>query len=151
MEAQVLLLIFSSSSCASWRRRTACEMAGRDDGQEAHVVLEGHAFVVRPVGGQGADHFTAYPDGHTDEGDIPLVNVLPRPCSVEKEGLIGDIGNHDGLARIDHLPRDALAHSVPAPRLFIGTEAVGLLYRYLSPRPIEYGEGTPRYLHMPGN
>jgi hypothetical protein len=87
---------------------------------------------------------------HTDETDIPFVEVFSGTDFIEKKGLFRDPGDNSGLSGIDALTGNALPYLIPALCLFFRLQTICLFDSNLSFISIQDGKGPSRNLHIFG-
>jgi hypothetical protein len=119
-----------------------------DDLQDAHVLLERDLLGEQPVRRDRAQHLVADLDGDADEGDVLLAESGAGARAVEELRLLGDPGDHGGLAALDDLAGDAFAQPVAPLLLLAFGEPVGGVDRDVPGFPVHEGHGPADHLHV---
>jgi hypothetical protein len=79
---------------------------------EIYNALRQNPFLKKFIRAEGSDYFVAVFDGHANKTDILFPQIFPRPGTVQKKRLLGNIGNDHGLAGLNYLAGDALSQLI---------------------------------------
>jgi len=122
---------------------------GGQDGQHFHVQLEQAPVVVDAFGADGAHDLLAAQDGHADEGQAGVGNIVAAAGTVEEVGLVADARHHHGLAAFHHLAGNALAQVVDAAGGFLFGQAEAFMDEDFPRVGVVEADHAAHHLHVP--